>query len=90
MASKYNSKNYQKVSVFEDHHVYKAIWKTPMIGIELSVKSKDSNEHEYTIVMIKDDQFGSQICFVAIISSLRLRQWTSCLTPNSVLTPDIY
>ena len=51
---KYDSKSYQKVSVIEGHHVYRAIW-MPTICKELSVQSKDDNEHDKNAVAVIKD-----------------------------------
>ena len=61
MASKYDSKYDQNVSVMKVHLVYKAIW-IPTIGGKLSVQSKDNNKH--SIAVIKDSLLRSLLSYL--------------------------
>ena len=86
MVSKYNNRYYQKLSVIEGHHVYKAIW-TPTIGEKESVQSKDDTEH--AVAMIKHDQ----MCSVTIISSfspLTLSVLLSSLSIHTFIRAKVY
>ena len=45
---------FNKHSVVRGHHIYKTYW-TPVVGEELTLETKDDNEHdEHDVAVMKD------------------------------------